>query len=149
MVSQWQTCRFYICSVGEISMICWCLLLIRTPHVHWTHPSGTGTSSRFWTLHSPLFSSPSFSSNSSKTGSTTAIFRGVAQVRCGKWMLLSEAASAPLHNVYIEQFFFLQTERAQAYFQISRLSYHSTYIRPNSLGLEENRENSIFASLKL
>ena len=61
----------------------------------------------------------------------------------------AEELSEAVHNVYIGQFFFLQTERAQAYFQISRLSYHSTYIRPNSLGLEENRENSIFASLKL
>ena len=67
-----------------------------------THPSGTGTSSRFWTLHKPLFSSPSFSSSSSKTGSTTAIifffFSALAGETSRKWMLggIGSPSSAPL-----------------------------------------------------
>ena len=55
----------------EISPVCWYRSGLDSDKN--THPSGTGTSSRFWTLHRPLFSSPSFSSSSWKTGSTTAM----------------------------------------------------------------------------
>ena len=78
-----------------------------------THPSGTGTSSRFWTLHKPLFSSPSFSSSSSKTGSTTAIlffcfqcscWRDVAQVNAWRhWLPLLCSTALRHHNCQMIQ----------------------------------------------
>ena len=78
----------------QAGLICQCLVIdmyrAPTSYISQTHPSGTGTSSRFWTLQRPLFSSPSFSSSSSNTGSTTAIlllsrscWRDVKQVNAG------------------------------------------------------------------
>ena len=55
----------------------------------------------------------------------------------------------PLHNVFFVQFFFPSTERGGTYRKIWHLLYHVTYVCPNSFGRGENRENSIFASLKL
>ena len=49
--------------------------------------------------------------------------------------------AAPLHNVYIVQFFFLSTERGGTHCPTSRLSYYWTYICPNALGRKEQWEN--------
>ena len=59
-------------------------------------------------------------------GEISQVKESVPWVRC--------ASGNAMHNVYIGQFFFPSTERAQTYLKISVLTNHSTYICPNSLG---------------
>ena len=46
--------------------------------------------------------------------------------------------TAALHNVYIVQYVFLPTEKAETYLKIYVLIYHSTYICPSLFIWKEN-----------
>ena len=54
-----------------------------------------------------------------------------------------------VHNVYILEYLFLQTEQAGTYLKICHLLYHSKYICPILFSPKEHGEISIFVSLKL
>ena len=56
---------------------------------------------------------------------------------------------APLHNAYIEQLKFLAVVCAQIMPKKSQKIYDGTYLFPSANNSEENREKSIFVSLKL
>ena len=54
-----------------------------------------------------------------------------------------------VHNVYMRDYLFRQTDQAGTYFKICHLLYHSTYICPILFSPTEHGEISIFVSLKL
>ena len=54
-----------------------------------------------------------------------------------------------VHNAYIEQLKFLAVVCAQTMPKKSQKIYDGTYLFPSANNFEENREKSIFVSLKL
>ena len=58
-------------------------------------------------------------------------------------------SSVPVHNAYIDQLKFLAVVCAQTMPKKSKKIYVGTYLFPGANNSEENREKSIFVSLKL
>ena len=60
-----------------------------------------------------------------------------------------QSSSGAVHNAYIEQLKFLAVVCAQTMPKKSQKIYYGTYLFPGANNSEENREKSIFVSLKL